>query len=65
LPLIIDLSPVYAPFGLVVLAAGIGYLLMVRRRLGVQVSQAQTEKSRRGLRDLIEGYHLAGREHRL
>jgi di/tricarboxylate transporter len=55
----------FTPFGLVVLAAGIGYLLVVRRWLGPQVNQAQTEKSRRVLRDLIEEYHLAGREHRL
>jgi di/tricarboxylate transporter len=55
----------FTPFGLVILAAGIGYMLVARRWLKVKTDNRRSERSRRTLLDLIEDYHLAGREHRL
>ena len=52
------------PFGAVILAAGIGYMLMARRWLRRAV---ETEKPghRRRLMDFVHEYQLAGREHRV
>ena len=55
----------FTPFGLVVLAVGIGYMLVTRRWLGARAGESHADKPRRGLRDLIQEYHLAGREHRV
>ena len=55
----------FTPFGLVILAAGIGYMLVARRWLNVKTDKRRSERARRSLLDLIEDYHLAGREHRL
>jgi len=53
------------PFGLTILAAGIGYWLVARRWLSVKAGKGHPETSPRTLLDLIREYHLAGREHRL
>ncbi len=53
------------PFGLAILAAGMGYLLVTRRWLSVKENADHPEGSPRTLLDLIREYHLAGREHRL
>ncbi len=55
----------FTPFGLVVLVAGIGYMLVARRWLTIETDEGRSANSRRGLPDLIREYHLAGREHRL
>jgi di/tricarboxylate transporter len=55
----------FTPIGVVVLAAGIGYMLVARRRLKVRIDKHPSGKSSRSLQDLIRDYDLAGREHRL
>jgi di/tricarboxylate transporter len=55
----------FTTFGLAILVAGIGYMLVVRRWLGVNTDKKHSEHSRRNLLDLIDQYDLAGREHRL
>ena len=55
----------FTPFGLVILIAGIFYMLVARRWLSVKADKRDSERRRRNLLDLIEDYHLAGREHRL
>jgi len=55
----------FTPFGLVILIAGIFYMLVARRWLSGKVDKRDSERRRRNLLDLIEDYHLAGREHRL
>ncbi len=53
------------PFGLTILVAGIGYMLIARRWLSVKADTGPSENAPRTLLDLIQEYHLAGREHRL
>jgi di/tricarboxylate transporter len=53
------------PFGLVILVAGVAYMLVARRWLSVEPDQARLENAPRTLLDLIREYDLAGREHRL
>ncbi len=54
----------FTPFGLVILFMGVGYMLVARHWLsGGESGHAGNE--RRSLLDLVEAYHLAGREHRL
>ncbi len=55
----------FTPIGLVILVAGIIYMLFARRWLRSGDGKKENPKSRRGLLDLIEGYQLAGREHRV
>ena len=55
----------FTPFGLVILIAGIVYMLVARRWLSVKADKRDSERPRRNLLDLIEDYHLAGREYRL
>lgn len=55
----------FTPFGLVVLALGIGYMLVARRWLGGDDDDAGQSVKRRTLSDLIRDYQLAGRERRL
>jgi len=50
----------FTPFGLAILVAGISYMLVVRRWLGVKADERCSERSRRNLLDLIEQYDLAG-----
>jgi len=53
------------PFGLVILVAGIGYMLVARGWLSIKADRHSLENAPRTLLDLIREYHLAGREHRL
>src|SRR5262249_38447684 len=55
----------FTPFGLAILVAGIGFMLVVLRWLGLKADKRHSEHARRNLLDLIEEYDLAGREHRL
>lgn len=55
----------FTPIGMVILAAGIGYMLVARRWLNVREDERSSGKSGRTLQDLIRDYQLAGREHRL
>jgi di/tricarboxylate transporter len=55
----------FTPFGVAILAAGVGYMLMARRRL-TPVGEGNRQRSRRrSLMDFVRDYHLAAREHRL
>jgi len=54
----------FTPFGLPILALGIVYMLFARRWLSAETSGA-TGSGRPSLRDWIESYKLAGREHRV
>jgi di/tricarboxylate transporter len=53
------------PFGLVILVAGVAYMLFARRWLSAEADQSRLENTPRTLLDLIREYDLAGREHRL
>ncbi len=54
------------PIGIVVLAMGIGYMLVARYWLAADSTQSQGEQwLRRTFRDLIHDYHLSGRARRL
>ncbi|WP_343577621.1 SLC13 family permease [Pseudomonas sp.] len=55
----------FTPFGLVILALGIGYMLVARRWLGDDDGDDKQSLKRRTLGDLIRDYQLAGRERRL
>ncbi|MCY1266511.1 transporter, divalent anion:Na+ symporter (DASS) family [compost metagenome] len=55
----------FTPFGLVILALGIGYMLLARHWLGPDAQDGEKRPPRRTFRDLIRDYRLAGREHRL
>lgn len=55
----------FTPIGIIILAAGIGYMLVARRWLNVRIDERSSGKSRRSFQDLIRDYQLAGREHRL
>ncbi|CDH08184.1 putative response regulator, membrane protein [Xenorhabdus bovienii str. oregonense] len=53
------------PIGILVLLAGIVYMLVTRRWLGVKALQKPDERYHRTFRDLIRDYKLAGRARRL
>jgi di/tricarboxylate transporter len=53
------------PFGLVILVAGVAYMLIARRWLSARADPSSLENTPRTLLDLIREYDLAGREHRL
>ncbi|CDH26071.1 SLC13 family permease [Xenorhabdus bovienii] len=53
------------PIGILVLLAGIVYMLVTRRWLGVKTPQKLDERYHRTFRDLIRDYKLAGRARRL
>jgi di/tricarboxylate transporter len=56
----------FTPMGLVVLGLGIGYMLLLRRRIGpAALETGQTANPRRRLRDLAAEYALPGRARRL
>lgn len=56
----------FTPLGLVILAMGVGYMLVARRWLQVRNGADEgVGKARRNFHDLIADYKLAGREHRL
>jgi di/tricarboxylate transporter len=55
----------FTPFGVVILAAGIGYLLVARRWLNRSDKDRGTEGRRRQLMDFVEDYRLVGREYRM
>lgn len=52
------------PFGLVILALGIAYMLFARRWLG-DSTPSEDRQARRTFQQLIDDYQLAGRERRL
>lgn len=54
----------FTPFGLVVLAVGVGYMLLARRLLGDDPVPGAAG-GRRGFADLIADYRLTGRDRRL
>ncbi len=53
------------PFGTVILAAGIGYLLVARRWLDRREEGNPAEKRRRQMSDFVRDYRLEGRAYRL
>ncbi|MDE1484885.1 SLC13 family permease [Xenorhabdus bovienii] len=53
------------PIGILVLLAGIVYMLVTRRWLGVKTPQKLDERYHRTFRDLIRDYKLTGRARRL
>ncbi|CBJ82055.1 putative response regulator, membrane protein [Xenorhabdus bovienii str. Jollieti] len=53
------------PIGILVLLAGIVYMLVTRRWLGVKALQKPDERYHRTFRDLIRDYKLTGRARRL
>ncbi len=55
----------FTPFGLVILALGVGYMLLTRHWLSGEVRKDGSPQTRRTLLDLIIDYKLAGRERRL
>ena len=55
----------FTPFGVAVLAAGVGYLLIARRWLNRSDGEAGTENRRRQMMDFVKDYRLEGREYRL
>jgi di/tricarboxylate transporter len=55
----------FTPFGAAILAAGVGYMLMARRRLSPVDDGNRQRSRRRNLMDFVRDYRLAAREHRL
>ncbi|MBA1200577.1 SLC13 family permease [Pseudomonas capeferrum] len=55
----------FTPFGLTVLALGIGYMLLTRHWLKGEVRKDGSLETRRTLLDLVQDYKLSGRERRL
>ncbi len=55
----------FTPFGAVILAAGIGYMLIARRWLNPAAKPEKPGRRRRRLMDFVRDYELAGREHRI
>lgn len=55
----------FAPFGVPVLILGIIYMLFARRWLSSGASRSEERSHRPSLRDWIDEYKLAGREHRV
>ena len=52
------------PFGVVILAAGIAYLLVARRWLSPRDDDDASQRQRRQMSDFVRDYSLAGREYR-
>jgi di/tricarboxylate transporter len=55
----------FTPFGAPILLLGIGYMLFARRWLSSKSAAGSTRRGRPSLRDWVEEYKLAGREHRV
>lgn len=55
----------FTPIGLIILVAGIAYMLFARRWLNSSAIRKRSNRVRRSLTDLVREYDLAGREHRL
>lgn len=55
----------FTPFGLPILVLGIGYMLFARRWLATKSGDGNSTSGRPSLRDWIEEYKLAEREHRV
>lgn len=55
----------FTPFGVVMLAAGIGYMLIARRWLKPAPDWDPPGRTRRRLMDFVRDYELTGREHRI
>lgn len=55
----------FTPFGLPILVLGVAYMLVARRWLPGDESTNATDRGRPTLRNWIEEYGLAGREHRV
>ncbi len=55
----------FTPFGLPVLVLGVAYMLFARRWLAPRQDPAAVRVGRPHLRDWVEAYALAGREHRV
>lgn len=55
----------FTPFGLPVLALGVAYMLFARRWLSARQDAAASQPGRPHLRDWVDAYALAGREHRV
>jgi di/tricarboxylate transporter len=55
----------FTPFGVVILVAGIGYLLIARRWLKRPDADGGTENRRRQMMDFVKDYRLEKREYRL
>ena len=55
----------FTPFGAVILAAGIGYMLIARRWLNRAADAEPPGRTRPRLMDFVRDYELTGREHRI
>lgn len=55
----------FTPIGLVILGAGVAYMLVARHWLRAEAVESSRPNARRSLGDFIRDYALAGREHRL
>jgi di/tricarboxylate transporter len=55
----------FTPFGAVILAAGIGYMLIARRWLNRAADTESPGRRRPRLMDFVRDYELTGREHRI
>lgn len=55
----------FTPFGVVILAAGVGYMLVARRWLGQHPEPDAPAPTRRTLKDFIRDYDLTAREQRV
>ncbi len=55
----------FTPFGAVILAAGIGYMLIARRWLNRGADREPEARTRRRMIDFVREYELTGREHRV
>jgi len=55
----------FTPFGAVILAAGIAYMLVARRWLNPPNKTARPKRARRNLMDFARDYDLTAREHRV
>jgi di/tricarboxylate transporter len=55
----------FTPFGIPILALGIVYMLFARRWLSAESGKGAPAATRLSLRDWVQQYQLAGREHRL
>jgi di/tricarboxylate transporter len=55
----------FTPFGLAILAAGVGYMLVARHWLNRKTDAEPPGLARRRLMDFVRDYELAGREHRV
>ena len=55
----------FTPFGVSILAAGIGYMLITRRWLNPERDIKRPQRVRRQLIDFVRDYRLTGRDHRV